>query len=248
MTINEDDVNTIAGGGGEVRTVAGDKVGKIGQVYFDDDSGRPSWVTVKTGLFGTQESFVPLSAADLDGVDVVVPYDKDTIKGAPRVDSDGSVTPQEENRLYSYYFSAPTLSGVGEHTEVSKNTGNQPDAHLSGRPDHDDDDDRSRDRYTDDDRNRDQYTDDDRSRDRHTDDDRSRDQYTDDDRSRDRVTEEERRHRERESEEGRNREPETGGDETGGEVGTPRLRRYVVTEKVVPVSREEVPLEDSDRG
>ena len=208
MTINEDDVNTIAGGGGEVRTVAGDKVGKIGQVYFDDDSGRPSWVTVKTGLFGTQESFVPLSAADLDGVDVVVPYDKDTIKGAPRVDSDGSVTPQEENRLYSYYFSAPTLSGVGEHTEVSKNTGNQPDAHLSGRPDHDDDDDRSRDR----------------------------------------VTEEERRHRERESEEGRNREPETGGDETGGEVGTPRLRRYVVTEKVVPVSREEVPLEDSDRG
>ena len=110
MTIRSEDVNTILGGGGEVRTSSGDKIGKVGQVYLDDETGQPSWVTVKTGLFGTQESFVPLSSADLAGEDVVVPYDKETIKGAPRMESDASLSPQEEKRLYSYYFSATPIA------------------------------------------------------------------------------------------------------------------------------------------
>ena len=38
----------------------GDKLGKIGNVYLDDRTGEPAWVTVNTGLFGTKESFVPL--------------------------------------------------------------------------------------------------------------------------------------------------------------------------------------------
>ena len=52
MTIRDEDVATIAGGGGEVRTASGDKIGKVGQVYLDDDSGHPSWVTVKTACSG----------------------------------------------------------------------------------------------------------------------------------------------------------------------------------------------------
>ena len=109
MTIRDEDVATVARGGGDVRTTSGDKIGNIGQVYLDDESGHPSWVTVKTGLFGTQESFVPLGRADVDGVDVVVPYDKQTIKDAPRVETGGSLTPQEEKRLFAYYFNAPTI-------------------------------------------------------------------------------------------------------------------------------------------
>ena len=109
MTIRDEDVATVARGGGEVRTTSGDKIGNIGQIYLDDESGHPSWVTVKTGLFGTQESFVPLGRADVDGVDVVVPYDKQTIKDAPRVETGGSLTPQEEKRLFAYYFDAQTI-------------------------------------------------------------------------------------------------------------------------------------------
>ena len=37
----------------------GDKVGDVGQVYLDDATGRPEWVTVRTGLFGLKETFVP---------------------------------------------------------------------------------------------------------------------------------------------------------------------------------------------
>ena len=39
----------------------GDKIGKVGQVYYDDDTDQPKWVTVNTGFFGTNESFVPVS-------------------------------------------------------------------------------------------------------------------------------------------------------------------------------------------
>ncbi|HEU4907859.1 MAG TPA: photosystem reaction center subunit H, partial [Propionibacteriaceae bacterium] len=64
---------------------------------------EPTWVTVKTGLFGTSESFVPLSSARLEGDDILVDYDKDTIKNAPRIDADGDLTPREELALFRYY-------------------------------------------------------------------------------------------------------------------------------------------------
>jgi len=43
----------------------GDKIGKVGQVYLDDETNEPAWATVNTGLFGTSETFVPLSDASL---------------------------------------------------------------------------------------------------------------------------------------------------------------------------------------
>jgi uncharacterized protein YrrD len=37
--------------------VNGAKLGKIGQIYVDDQSGQPLWVTISTGMFGTNQSF-----------------------------------------------------------------------------------------------------------------------------------------------------------------------------------------------
>jgi uncharacterized protein YrrD len=45
----------------------GAKLGKIGQVYVDDQSGQPLWVTTSTGLFGKKESFAPLYGSRTDG-------------------------------------------------------------------------------------------------------------------------------------------------------------------------------------
>ena len=59
--IDRHDVTTLSGA--TVRTSQGDKIGKVAQVYLDDQTGQPEWVTVRTGLFGTKESFVPLAAA-----------------------------------------------------------------------------------------------------------------------------------------------------------------------------------------
>ncbi|AJF69291.1 DUF2382 domain-containing protein [Streptomyces vietnamensis] len=83
----------------------GKKVGEARHVFVDDATGRPAWVTVKTGLFGTSESFVPIKDASMVDDHLKVPYPKDRIKDAPRVDVDrgGHLDAGEEQRLYAYY-------------------------------------------------------------------------------------------------------------------------------------------------
>ncbi|WP_043493590.1 PRC-barrel domain-containing protein, partial [Streptomyces viridosporus] len=83
----------------------GNKIGDAKHVFLDDVSGRPEWVTVKTGMFGSSESFVPIRDASLVQDHLEVPYRKDKIKGAPHVDIDagGHLSADEEHRLYDYY-------------------------------------------------------------------------------------------------------------------------------------------------
>jgi len=93
----------------------GDKIGKVGQVFLDDQTGRPEFLTVNTGLFGSSESFVPVEGASIDGDNVSVPYGKDKVKDAPRVDLDGNhLAESDERRLYEYYgrgYDAGTSNG-----------------------------------------------------------------------------------------------------------------------------------------
>ena len=93
----------LAGSGGHILSSTGDEIGGIGQIYLDDSTGDPAWITVRTGLIGTNESFVPLEGAEVHGDDVLVGYDSATIAGAPTVHPDGSLSPAEEDQLYDYY-------------------------------------------------------------------------------------------------------------------------------------------------
>jgi uncharacterized protein (TIGR02271 family) len=82
----------------------GNKIGKVGQVFLDDQTGRPEFVTVNTGLFGTSETFIPVESASFSGDRLEVPYTKDKVKDAPNVDVDsGHLDESEEQRLYEYY-------------------------------------------------------------------------------------------------------------------------------------------------
>src|SRR5689334_6931614 len=89
--------------GKDVYDASGDKIGSASEVYLDDESGQPEWVTVRTGLFGTKESFVPIRNADLTDDGVRVSVSKDKVKDAPKIDADGHLSPQEEQELYRYY-------------------------------------------------------------------------------------------------------------------------------------------------
>ena len=112
MTITTQQIGDLTG---KVYSQNAEKIGGIGQVYLDDETGAPSWVTVKTGLFGSAETFVPLDGARVDGNDVHVDFAEDKIKDAPRVDADGSLSPEEEDHLYDYYG----LSGGGSDRVVN---------------------------------------------------------------------------------------------------------------------------------
>ncbi|MEA2286675.1 MAG: hypothetical protein QOJ21_2718 [Solirubrobacteraceae bacterium] len=81
----------------------GDKIGKIEDVYLDRNSGEPEWLAVKTGLFGSNVSFVPIGDASSQGDDVRVGHEKDVVKDAPNVEADGELSPEEERRLYQHY-------------------------------------------------------------------------------------------------------------------------------------------------
>jgi uncharacterized protein (TIGR02271 family) len=81
----------------------GDKIGKLEEIYLDQQTGQPEWALVNTGLFGSKSSFVPLEgAADADG-NVRVSYEKGQVKDAPKVDPDGALSHEEEQALYRHY-------------------------------------------------------------------------------------------------------------------------------------------------
>jgi len=107
MPITENDLTGLRDG--NVISSSGDKIGSIGQIYLDDQTGEPTFVTANTGLFGMKHSLVPLQGARVQDGDLIVDYDKDTVKDAPRIDDDGSLSPEEEDQLYSYYG----LGGAG---------------------------------------------------------------------------------------------------------------------------------------
>jgi uncharacterized protein (TIGR02271 family) len=91
--------------GSQVVDTGQQRIGKVGQVFLDDETSSPQWVTVQTGLFGTRESFVPLAGAQIAGEgDLRIPYDKEQVKDAPSVDAEaGHLSEAEEAALYRHY-------------------------------------------------------------------------------------------------------------------------------------------------
>ena len=60
----------------------GAKLGKIGQIYVDDQTGQPLWVTISTGMFGTKQSFAPLHGSRSDHGDLQLAVTKDMVTSA----------------------------------------------------------------------------------------------------------------------------------------------------------------------
>jgi uncharacterized protein (TIGR02271 family) len=81
----------------------GTKVGRLEEVYLDQQTGRPEWLLVHTGLLGMRSSFAPLAGARVDGEDVRIGYSKQEVKDAPSVEADGELSQEEEARLYAHY-------------------------------------------------------------------------------------------------------------------------------------------------
>src|SRR3954449_12743551 len=90
--------------GSTVYSTNGEKIGKVGQLFLDDETQSPEFITVNTGLFGTNETFIPVADAELSGDRLTVPFEKDKVKDAPNVGADnGHLDQDEERRLYEYY-------------------------------------------------------------------------------------------------------------------------------------------------
>ncbi len=120
----------------------GDKLGTIDEIYEDTETGKPEWVAVKTGLFGTKLSFVPIAEASESADGLRLPYTKDQVKNAPNADADQGLSQEEEERLYAHYGlgygEARSDSGLPEGgtpnagTETTATTGTTETAGTTG--------------------------------------------------------------------------------------------------------------------
>ena len=116
---------------------AGDKVGTVTEVFIDDQTGHPSWIAVRTGWFGSNDSFVPLNLVDTAEPILRTSCDKATITGAPRHDADQPLSRPDEDTLYSYYgligpdTAGPRTAGPGPGVKHA-HSGQTPEPDRSG--------------------------------------------------------------------------------------------------------------------
>ena len=89
--------------GHEVTDSEGTKIGKVEEIFLDDASGQPEWLSVKTGKFGNKYSFVPLEGATAEGDSLRVGYSGSVVEGAPQIEAEQHMSAEEEADLYRYY-------------------------------------------------------------------------------------------------------------------------------------------------
>ncbi|MCW2986802.1 MAG: photosystem reaction center subunit [Conexibacter sp.] len=116
------DLETLLGWRG--RTVLdrkGETIGKLGDLYLDDATDRAAYAGVRTGLFGRHESIIPLARVVEREGDLVVPYDAELVRDAPKIDPDASLDDAEQERLARHYGTAREAdadAGAGTDTDA----------------------------------------------------------------------------------------------------------------------------------
>jgi hypothetical protein len=92
------------------------KIGEVVDIYLDNETDRPEWAVVRTGLFGLRSTFVPLAEAREVGDELQVPHQRLQVKEAPNIEPDGQLSAVEEAELYRHYGldydTAPLDSGA----------------------------------------------------------------------------------------------------------------------------------------
>ncbi len=91
------------------------KLGTIDAIYYDEQTGRAQWMTVKTGLLGHRHGFVPVAGAMIGDEAVMTPYDKGEVEDAPKVDPEEDLRDEQVVELYRHYglsYDAPCAGDV----------------------------------------------------------------------------------------------------------------------------------------
>ena len=99
---------------------AGEKLGKVSEVYINDESGQPDFVEVQHGLFGMKSSLVPLRGHALEGDKLKLAFSKDKVEGAPKVDADAHLDKKEQDDLYRHYGLENASSTTEYHSDVNE--------------------------------------------------------------------------------------------------------------------------------
>ena len=89
-------------------------IGTVRRVYLDDDTGQPSWVTVRRGFLDDREVFVPLERVLIGASQIKVPYRAGFVAAAPAIDPGQLLDAAAEALLREYYGLPAHQDGPGD--------------------------------------------------------------------------------------------------------------------------------------
>ena len=88
--------------GAPVYDAVGDKIGKVEEIFYDQQTHVPEWVGIGTGFFGTKRVLVPVKGTQVTEDGLLVAYPKDQVKDSPDIDSD-EISQEREAELSAFY-------------------------------------------------------------------------------------------------------------------------------------------------
>lgn len=89
----------------------GQQVGTVEQIFADDATGAPTFITVRSG---DRESYIPVSGAEFEGDAVTIPFSKDVVDAAPTASEAEELSLEQETSLYRYYGIRPPRRSSAE--------------------------------------------------------------------------------------------------------------------------------------
>jgi uncharacterized protein (TIGR02271 family) len=109
--------------GYDVLDSGGTKIGSVDNVWLDEATRQLEFVGVQTGWLGLGKThLIPAADAQVDDASrtIQTTYDEEQIKSAPSYGAQVDLTPDDENRVYSYYglqrSTAPSPTGLASTT------------------------------------------------------------------------------------------------------------------------------------
>jgi len=83
----------------------GETIGKVTDVVYEKGESAPAWLVVNPGILQA-EHYAPVAGSyATDDGDIVLPFDKKWLKGAPKATGDYVVDGQLEQELVDHYGS-----------------------------------------------------------------------------------------------------------------------------------------------
>jgi sporulation protein YlmC with PRC-barrel domain len=95
-------------------------LGTVEDVYADIRSGRPQWAAVKSGLFGTDVSLIPLAWAECDDRSLRIPYSVQEVRDAPHRAAGAVMSRKEEANLFRHYGARSGSAGPSAGKSVTQ--------------------------------------------------------------------------------------------------------------------------------
>jgi len=97
--------------GQDVVDQAGERIGRLEDIYYDAETDDAMFGSLKTGMLGRSAVFFPLEGATVARAYLQVPLVKAMVHDSPSIAADGELTGEDEPRLFGYYgieYAAPT--------------------------------------------------------------------------------------------------------------------------------------------